>query len=100
MADLPKVGDLARVADECCSSRSVLNQIGHVDAIESFASECADCGFPYSGRFAHIPDLQTRPAGGWFPLHWLRRIPPLADLESIDIADELDTEHPREQVIA
>lgn len=101
MADLPNVGDLARVVMECCSSpTSLLNMIGRVAEIEKFETACDECGDVHRGPHARIPELATSQGRDWFPLHWFRRVPPLEQLESVDIADELSAERPRERVSA
>jgi superfamily II helicase len=101
MADeLPNVGDLARVVRVCgcCdASRALLDRF--VTVAEIRLPESAICG--RCGKDFGVGELAiTEPDRMGFRRDALQRVPPLADLESIEIADELDAERSRERVTA
>lgn len=93
MNELPNAGDLARVA-ECCGcegSRLNLGEFVLVTKIESpIHAICVYCLTPFEIVGALTSD------GRRFNRAFLRRVPPLSDLEAIDTP----TEQPREQVAA
>jgi len=81
---LPEVGDLAVVVHQCCDKVEV-HPIGKVEEIVSLSSRCAFCRTSLTGQFAVFND----PEGLlYWPLSWLRRIPPLSSLEGL--TDERD----------
>lgn len=92
MADLPNVGDLARVVRVCGCERSQrwLGRYGHVDSFRSVGIEnivCDRCDKPHD--VAELALIR----GYHYPRAWLARVPPLAELESVDIVTELEAEH-------
>lgn len=96
-SDLPNAGDLARVA-ECCGcegSRQNLGEFVLVTAIEPpINAICVYC----LTSFAIVGALTSD--GRRFNRAFLRRVPPLSDLQSIDICTELDAERSRDKVAA
>lgn len=79
-----KVGDLAVVTGGCCSHGVGL--IGTVTEISEGYFVCEVCGFEHRGIQAHLDGvaegLDTDMYKlGWFVLAWLRKIPPLSELE-------------------
>lgn len=102
MGELPNPGDLAFVIRRvCCDKQSDAPFVGtpvRVTALFTFDADasCAYCGHEIKGSI-EIAATTSRHA---FPRANLRRIPPLSQLESVDIADELDAEKPRERVKA
>lgn len=106
--DLPSANDLARVVTKCnCPGSPPPGWIGTVERLlPSVDFRCSLCGFECECDAAFIPDFAKKRLApgrvftGYIPRHWLRRIPPLSELESVDICDELDAERPRERVTA
>lgn len=101
--DPPSVGDLAWVKRDHCGRSGTeghVHRVLEIDVHPEYWLKCSYCrGVFCEGR----PHARLDCGDGscvWHPLEWLRRLKPLADLESIDIADELDAERPREQVAA
>jgi hypothetical protein len=92
-----KVGDLVMVVRDCCG-----HDIGKIATLESahpadeWASqwECGRCGarLQHSLAIGRLPSLSSTPREkrrGWWPLRWLKRIPPLDELERDQIVKEL-----------
>ena len=82
-----QVGDLVWVLHGCCSD----NKIGHIlTVIEIYlgSAHCYDCDKDFTGP---IGILGKRGYARWGrPLSWLKRIPPLDELEHDEIVDEVD----------
>jgi hypothetical protein len=73
------VGDLVVIVRECCGVDSELGSVFRVSAILTLTAYHADgCGYFYNGPCAEADDGE-QPHG--IPLHWLKRIPPLSELE-------------------
>ena len=84
-----RVGDLVAIVRwPCCGSR-----LGHVDTVVSIEPEsllggrCVDCHTLFTGYGTYIRLTQDRGA----QLPWLKRIPPL---------EELDSEKQKEEITA
>jgi hypothetical protein len=100
--DLPAVNDVARVVTYCNCVASPIGWIGTVSAIREGATvKCLECGFECDCDAAFVPDFIGLQLGGaaltgYFPRHWLRRIPPLSEMEAVDTSNDAPTEQPRE----
>lgn len=90
-ADRPiAVGDLVVVVRKCCPQ-----DLGLVFRVAGFSQRsnlfhCTDCG-------AHIGAVNTAVVEGknWrFPLAWLKRIPPLSELEGVSEDARITTKLP------
>lgn len=102
MADeLPNVGDLARVVRtcECAVSQQFLGRYYTVTADLGVHHNvvCHYCDRAFDPT--HCVSVDSAP-DSTVPRSWLRRIPPLADLESADTITEIESERPRERVSA
>ena len=75
------VGDLVMVVHECCPHESSLGEIQTVLSIEHDRATCEWCDCVTSGHHAHLSDAEDNDTF-WLPLSWLKRIPPLSELES------------------
>jgi hypothetical protein len=90
MSDKPiSVGDLAVVLKTHCDSNPNLGRIVTVDSIVTHWIRCIQCrkNSVFEGRIA-IYCVRGERFGS--PLPWLKRIPPLDELENIDVEDKLD----------
>jgi hypothetical protein len=84
MSDI-KTGDLVMLVGECCGgSQSELGLIVRVVATNYDYVDCEHCGFSTTEMLARLDGSDTGEDDewGWFPMRWLRKIPPLADLET------------------
>jgi hypothetical protein len=92
-----RVGDLVIITRDCCGSF-----IGRVAVVEdthpadAWASAwmCRACGssLPSAMPIARLPALSSAPEDkrrGWWPLPWIKRIPPLDELERDQFVKEL-----------
>ena len=82
-----RVGDLVQVVRSCCTGYlDAKTPIFTLAAIENFPpAKCAWCGFS-------LPDgaYGARKVGKCgFPIDWLKRIPPLEELETVRTEDEV-----------
>lgn len=79
IADRPiAVGDLVCIVGACCDPKNVVGFVERVVGLRSTKTNCGGCGQSYFGVHAWFE-------GGnhWgFPAVWLKRIPPLDELES------------------
>lgn len=86
MSDI-KAGDLVRVANICCESHEYL--IGRIGIVSSDdlpgGFRCRFCGAEFTAdRIVRVPDCASERGNrltGWFVRSWLRKIPPLSELE-------------------
>lgn len=84
-----KPGDLVQVVKSCCGQA-----LGLIFTVSHFHTDdknlrCYDCGHR-EGAFTEVH--ATAPFGDDFdyaPLHWLKRIPPLSELEGEERREEL-----------
>jgi hypothetical protein len=73
------VGDLVVIVRECCGVDSELGSVFRVSAISTLTTYHDEgCGYFYRGLCVEADDGE-RPHG--IPIHWLKRIPPLSELE-------------------
>ena len=80
------VGDLVQIVAECCDPGTVRGRFGMVLEISLGLFECEDCLHLERSVQTNIEGLAQLPdepfeAFGWVPLAWLKRIPPLSELE-------------------
>lgn len=93
--ELPNAGDLAIVVHVCgCDANRDMGRVVTVARLLLCGSthivRCATCHQPFGAVDCAICDT---PEGAiLFVRSWLRRIPPLVELESIDIVTELERE--------
>ena len=81
-----KVGDLVMQIHDCCETRGGIGIPGVVDRIWESRMRCPCC---MQERFTTVAHLDCDPPNQVADISWLRRIPPLSELES--------TEHKEEQ---
>ena len=86
MADEINVGDLVVQIHDCCT-QAALGTIGTVTRIYWSTNVCEVCGGQYVGWVAH--DTSAWAPDEASPLHWLRRIDPLSEPESVERHEEL-----------
>lgn len=99
MSQLPNAGDVARVVQVCgCCEKSLRLRDIFVTVTLIADAELVVCGHCYKS----FPDVEMAftDRGIVFMRRHLRRVPPLAELESIHIADEIESERPREKVMS
>lgn len=85
------VGDLVCIVRVCCPDQQwKIGMFGTVAVIDppslAMCNMCNKCGFDYSDvTTARVPEttFSERMNDGWYPLSWLRRIPPLSDLTGV-----------------
>lgn len=80
------VGDLVRITHACCDPASVIGYIENVTRIFNTITTCGKCGQAHRGMHAKF---EGNPDHWGFPLAWLKRIPPLDDLEGLE-SEEVD----------
>ena len=84
-----KVGDLVMQVHDCCQpidpALSGLGIPGRIDQIYYSQIECPLCGYKEGTIVAHI---EGEPFNQTCPLSWLRSIPPLLELDSIETTRE------------
>jgi len=82
------VGDLVQVVKACCR-KTVLTPVFVVDRMwnPGAGSECAFCrtNFPIETTAVHA----FKPNNHAYPLSWLKRIPPLSELEGVKSEETL-----------
>lgn len=85
-ADRPiQVGDLVIFVRACCSKGDPY--LGHVYRVEGMQGQfpgvhCDGCNAMHTGtKFARFKLTANSPYTAWIPPHWLKRIPPLDELE-------------------
>lgn len=87
MSEPIKVGDLVMVLRGCCVNRDTfIGEIRRVDDRFTSGGRCFQCGADYSGEPGAVLDgidVTT------FHVSWLKRIPPLSELESEKTKEEL-----------
>lgn len=79
MSEPIKVGDLVMIVCQCCSD----DYLGQIFTVQELAqgSECDDCG-AQDDRPSAILELENAEYLAWgLPMSWLKRIPPLSELE-------------------
>ncbi len=84
MSDRPiAVGDLVQVVRACCQNHHRLGFVSVVDLIDNSGSIHSKfdggCGIRQSGQTAHLQSAGH--FSGFVPASWLKRIPPLKELE-------------------
>ena len=82
------VGDLVVIVDECCPNESSLGEIHRVLQIGTFHSGCDYCGDSSHGVLAHLTGGEDD-NDHWVPLPWIKRIPPLEELEGAKTEEKL-----------
>jgi len=82
------VGDLVRITHACCDPKNVVGYFEEVTRISNTSTDCGRCRTPHHG--AHAWFRSGNHYG--FPVAWLKRIPPLADLEGVLAQGEI--KHP------
>ena len=87
MSDI-RVGDVVVVVGSCCERLAAQEpRIGSVHTVEeiedSFPCYCEHCGFEGVERNVYFVDSEYGA-----PLQWLKRIPPLAELQTWRQTDE------------
>lgn len=87
MSDI-KVGDLVMVIGDCCGAKA-LGKIFIVESIHHAHKYCCrHCSFSLiNGELLAFSTVNGR--SGYWPLNWLRRIPPLSELEPAETKEEL-----------
>lgn len=80
-----KVGDLVVITHDCCNHKT-LGFVGEAIEIDAGFFQCEDCRHEHVGIQARIAGLAKAPDSpresmGWVPIAWLKRIPPLSELE-------------------
>ena len=78
-----KVGDLVVVVHACCPRTDYVGNIRTVGEIRQNYTRCPDCGCSNTCIHAGIVGFR---AG--LPLSWLRKSPPLSELESTETKEE------------
>jgi hypothetical protein len=93
MSDKPiSVGDVVIGVHTCCDAHTAALGIPwRVDAVVHDYCHCLFCGFKYAGTFANATGVFGVRAYDRGPLPWLKRIPPLEELE-VEKHDEKLTE--------
>jgi hypothetical protein len=81
-----RVGDLVQVVHFCCDVDSELGAIFAVRRVYSHTTDCKICGYTYTGSVVQADDAGQSHG---IPTHWLKRIPPLDELERDQIVKEL-----------
>ena len=79
------VGDLVMVVKSCCDDADALGEIFLVAGIREKGTRCRHCF--QRNNCAHAGSIFNFTAG--VPLSWLKRIPPLSELETKRTADEV-----------
>ena len=83
MSEPIKVGDLVMIVRVCCAKRDALGAIFSVAGIDSYrtgAWQCRHC--MTTGRDCRVKATAKYGDGNMHaPLSWLKRIPPLSELE-------------------
>jgi hypothetical protein len=83
-----KPGDLVMVVGECCQMHSELGELFVVRSVAyKYTCHYDGCGYQFSGLCAEAVD------GEWphgVPLQWLKKIPPLENLEGQRDSSGLD----------
>jgi len=80
VSDPIKPGDLVIVIGNCCAKADYRGEIHVVKDVTSNGGGCLDCGIQIPGDQAGLL-CEHNPWWG-LPLSWLRKIPPLSELES------------------
>jgi hypothetical protein len=82
-----KVGDLVIVIAGCCSTTQ--QHIGHIDTVRRMHSRPARCVCGYVAQ--PVLAVITDPMGECgVPLSWLKRIPPLEELDDVKRHEEIE----------
>lgn len=77
MSDL-KVGDLVRIVGSCCKrSAGFVGYVCEIKGASPLGAGCRHCGYSIEGPVFVI----NAPKGNGAPASWLRKIPPLSELE-------------------
>ena len=91
MSERIEVGDLVMVMREHCPANAVLGKIFGVievwPAQRGVALQCGNCGGVFSNG-EHHSRLGNKNAD-WIPTAWLRKIPPLSELDRTEHQEEL-----------
>lgn len=79
MSDRPiQVGDLVAVVRACCTTPRVsIFRVGEI-RVAPIAAGCHNCGYT---KPAGTPLARVNDSDAGYPLPWLKRIPPLDELE-------------------
>ncbi len=82
MSDRPiRVGDLVVQIKTCCEPDEFVGIPFVVEKLVFCSAPCSECGDSYSGL--HVYEQEDEDwFEAWIPIHWLKRIPPLSELES------------------
>jgi hypothetical protein len=92
MSEEIKVGDLVYVATTCCSG-TASESLGLIGAVEELelpryfsCTRCTYCLTTFSGLHAY---LNCSSAYSKAPIGWLRKIPPLTELNKVEREEEI-----------
>ena len=86
MSDKPiSVGDLVMITGDCCT-QELVGGIGEVTALHSDGLMCLRCGFISDESGAIV---QLRQGKDKQPYSWLKRIPPLEELDDVKRDEEI-----------
>ena len=81
-----KTGDMVVIVYQCCSVDSELGHVFRVTKVLETGTGCSYCGDTFEGLCAEAADGSGPHA---VPLHWLKRIPPLEELEGQNQKEDL-----------
>ncbi len=82
-------GDMVYVARSCSGKAGMVSMVQEV----SYGQWCCSCGrhsgFILSARLPSLTDYPNNKLEGWHPVSWLRRIPPIEELDETEHKEEL-----------
>ena len=91
MSDRPiQVGDLVVIMQACCDHKRVVGTLGRVTELATATTVCGKCRQPYNGRHAWFENCNHY----GFPAKWLKRIPPMGELEGQRTEESLRDKEP------
>ena len=91
MSEPIKEGDMVQVVRTCCSPSFAEGggYIYRVSAMQTDDHKCASCGQTYRGAYANSVGTFGPTHCDRAPLPWLKRIPPLNELESAQQKEDI-----------
>lgn len=85
-----KVGDLVAVVHQCCDTDSELGEIFSVTRMRGpLLMTCSHCKWSAVTVGAIGGHASNLPWFGGVPVHWLKRIPPLDELDDVKREEEI-----------
>jgi hypothetical protein len=85
MSEPIKAGDLVMIVKDFCGCDiGEIFVAGEIQNRFNSLQVCNECG-----TYGDTPILRTRRLKGWYPVSWLKRIPPLSELDDVRQDEEI-----------